>query len=45
MTSRRWMPQVSAGFVKVSPHIAIEDIRESIRELRYYREHLFRPVG
>jgi oligoribonuclease len=43
--ARRWMPQVSAGFVKVSPHIAIEDIRESIRELRYYREHLFRPVG
>jgi len=40
--ARRWMPDVAARFDKESPHVALEDIRESIRELRYYRENLFR---
>ena len=40
--ARRWMPDVAARFDKESPHMALEDIRESIRELRYYRENLFR---
>jgi oligoribonuclease len=42
--ARRWMPEVAAGFAKESPHVAIEDLRESIRELCYYREHMFRQV-
>jgi oligoribonuclease len=40
--ARRWMPAVAAGFDKANPHVALEDIRESIRELRHYREHLLR---
>jgi oligoribonuclease len=40
--ARRWMPEIAARFEKENPHVALEDIRESIRELRYYREHLLR---
>src|SRR5262245_26776914 len=40
--ARRWMPEVAARFEKESPHVALEDIRESIRELRYYRENMLR---
>jgi oligoribonuclease len=35
--ARRWAPDVLAGFTKKSTHLAIEDIRDSIAELRYYR--------
>lgn len=35
----RWRPDLKAGFTKVSKHEALEDIRESLNELRYYREH------
>src|SRR5882672_4510696 len=38
----RWAPQVAEGFRKASAHLALEDVRESIRELQYYREHLLR---
>ncbi len=37
----RWAPQQRAPD-KESKHLALEDIRESIEELRYYREHVFR---
>ena len=40
--ARRWAPQVAAGYTKESTHQALEDIRDSIRELQYYREHLFK---
>ena len=40
--ARRWAPDVFAGLRKNSPHLALEDIRESIRELEYYRHTLFR---
>jgi oligoribonuclease len=43
--ARRWMPEVAARFDKENPHMALDDIRESIRELRYYRENLFRAPG
>jgi oligoribonuclease len=39
--ARRWAPAVAAGFVKGGAHLALADIRESIRELEHYREHLF----
>jgi oligoribonuclease len=42
--SRRWAPQVAAGLVKESAHLALADIHESIRELRYYRSALFAPA-
>ena len=39
--ARRWYPQVAAGLKKESRHLALEDVRDSIEELRYYRAHLF----
>ncbi|MDP9083018.1 MAG: oligoribonuclease [Pseudomonadota bacterium] len=41
--ANRWAPQVAQGFRKSSTHLALDDVRESIRELQYYREHLLRP--
>ena len=38
----RWVPAVAEGFRKNSAHLALEDVRDSIRELQYYREHLLR---
>jgi oligoribonuclease len=41
---RRWYPEVRAGRPKkLGLHRALDDIRESIDELRYYREHVFIP--
>ncbi len=37
----RWAPQQQAPS-KQGKHLALDDIRESIVELRYYREHVFR---
>jgi oligoribonuclease len=36
-----WAPPVAAGFRKESSHRALDDIRDSIAELRHYRENLF----
>jgi oligoribonuclease len=39
---RRWYPQVHKNAPrKAETHRALDDIRESIQELRYYREHAF----
>lgn len=35
----RWHPQVAKGLKKSSKHLALEDIKDSIAELVYYREH------
>lgn len=35
----RWAPEIKDGFNKESKHQALDDIIESIEELRYYREH------
>jgi oligoribonuclease len=44
--ARRWYPGALAGAPKkASNHRALDDIRESIQELRYYREKLFVPAG
>jgi oligoribonuclease len=40
--ARRWAPDVLAGLQKTSKHLALDDIRESIEELRYYRQRLFK---
>lgn len=40
--ARRWRPDVLAGLSKKGTHLALDDIRESIEELRYYREHFIR---
>jgi oligoribonuclease len=39
--ARRWAPTVSAGFSKQASHLALADIHDSIRELAWYRSHLF----
>ena len=40
--ARRWAPGVLAGVQKNSRHLALDDIRESIDELRHYRQTMFR---
>ncbi len=37
--ARRWKPEILKGLRKKATHQALDDIRESIEELRYYREH------
>ena len=39
---RRWKPQIMEGFSKQSKHQAMDDIKDSINELKYYREHFFK---
>lgn len=38
----RWRPDLLGGFKKQNTHRALEDIRESIDELKYYRSHFMR---
>ena len=38
--AQHWAPSVANGFVKESAHLALSDIRDSIEELAWYREHL-----
>lgn len=40
--ARRWAPDVMEGFKKRGTHQALDDIIESIDELKYYREHFLR---
>ena len=37
-----WAPQVKDSFKKQGTHQALDDIRESIAELRHYREHFLK---
>ena len=37
----RWRPGLAGGFSKKGGHRALDDILESIEELKYYREHFF----
>ena len=38
----RWAPQIAQGLKKKSTHQALQDIRDSIDELRYYRDNFFK---
>lgn len=38
----RWAPQVAQGVQKTGRHRALDDVRESIAELRYYRQHFLK---
>ena len=40
--AQRWAPSVAEGFTKQSQHVALEDIRDSIAELKFYRNHFLR---
>ena len=39
---RRWQPTILDGFEKKGAHLALDDSRESIEELRFYRQHVFK---
>lgn len=39
--ARRWKPEILDGFEKKGVHLALDDIRESIAEMQYYREKVF----
>ncbi len=38
----RWAPTIARGFNKDSRHLAMDDVKDSIAELRYYRENFLR---
>jgi oligoribonuclease len=38
--ARRWAPEIGKGFAKDSSHTALSDVRDSIAELRYYRQFM-----
>jgi oligoribonuclease len=38
--AKRWAPQVFEGFSKTGAHLALSDIRESVAELRHYRQFM-----
>lgn len=37
--AKRWYPKAYASFNKEARHLALDDIKESIDELKHYREH------
>ena len=39
--AQQWAPAVARGFSKDSAHLALSDIRDSIEELKWYRNELF----
>lgn len=38
----RWAPGIASGLTKNNNHLALDDIKDSIAELSYYREHFIR---
>jgi len=40
--ARLWKPELTSGFVKQGAHLALDDVLESIGELKYYRECFIR---
>jgi len=40
--ANRWAPELQKGFVKKATHLALDDTKESIEELKYYRSTFIR---
>ncbi len=40
----RWRPDILESFEKKGTHLALDDIRDSIRELRHYKQHFFKFI-
>ena len=36
---KRWKPEIASGLTKQSSHLAMDDVKDSINELIYYRTH------
>ena len=43
--ARRWSPDLADGVTKSTAHKALDDIRDSIAELNYYRQFMGRLAG
>ncbi|MCP4950469.1 MAG: oligoribonuclease [Proteobacteria bacterium] len=45
--ANRWRPDICNGFVKNGGHRALNDVLDSIEELKFYREHFFldKPIA
>lgn len=43
--ARRWRPELLDGVKKTGTHLALDDIRESIEELRHYQQTFFKLHG
>ena len=43
--ARRWAPSLLEGVRKVGAHTALSDIRESVKELAHYRQHMGKLAG
>jgi len=41
---KRWYPQAADDFTKESKHLAMQDIYDSIEELKYYRSKIMQPL-
>lgn len=39
--AKRWRPEIMPLFKKKGSHLALDDIKESISELQFYRQHFF----
>lgn len=39
----RWYPKIMSSYKKNTKHLALDDIRDSIAELRFYRDQFFIP--
>ena len=37
--AQRWAPSIAEGFKKDSRHLALDDIRDSINEMKFYRDY------
>lgn len=40
--AQRWAPQIASGLTKDAQHRALQDIRDSIDELKFYRTHFLK---
>lgn len=40
--AKRWRPEILKGFKKKASHLAMDDILDSIAELKYYRQHFLK---
>ena len=43
--ARRWAPKVEKSFKKHGSHLAMDDIKDSVAELQYYRTRFIHGVG
>ncbi len=39
--AKHWRPDVAKGYKKKSTHLAMDDVKDSIAEMQYYRDHFF----